>query len=50
MSQLSMIIEVPAVAKPVSARRISHQVGSIRMPVMSATMAISDEKTLKART
>ncbi|MCY1303360.1 hypothetical protein D9M70_530620 [compost metagenome] len=49
-SQLSMIIDVPAVAKPVSARRISHQVGSIMMPVNSATMAMREAKTLKART
>ena len=50
LSQLSMIIEVPAVAKPVMARKATHQISSTRMPVTSALIARTEMKPLKART
>ncbi len=49
-SQLSMIIEVPAMQKPVTARSTTHQYWSMKMPVRSAMMAISEIKLENART
>ncbi len=45
-----MIIEVPAVEKPVTARRTTHQIGSMMMPLTSAMMAMIEMKPEKALT
>ncbi|MNY55597.1 hypothetical protein D3C86_1915870 [compost metagenome] len=49
-SQLSMIMEVPAVQKPVSARSVIHQTSSITRPVISTVRQTSATKEANART
>ncbi|MNY11642.1 hypothetical protein D3C86_1446820 [compost metagenome] len=49
-SQLSMIIEVPAVQKPVSARSAIHDVSSMIRPVISTVRHTSATKEPNART